>query len=126
MRSVHSRRALAIHRSQIAFARGAWTGVLIIRRPAAVKTASNPSVYLASRSLIRNVRPPVRLAEVHERVPGLLDCPGGGGMGGDAGQVHAPIVVLDHEQDVEPAEKDSVDVEEVNRCDGLGLRGEEL
>jgi len=30
MRSVHSRRALAIHRSQIAFARGAWTGVLMI------------------------------------------------------------------------------------------------
>jgi hypothetical protein len=28
MRSVHSRRALATHCSQIAFARGAWTGVL--------------------------------------------------------------------------------------------------
>ena len=51
---MHSRRALAIHRSQIAFARGAWTGVAMILMPAAVKTASNASVYLASRSLIRN------------------------------------------------------------------------
>jgi hypothetical protein len=57
---VHSRRALAIHRSQIAFVRGAWTGVVMIRMPTAVKTASNASVYLASRSLIRNFRPPVR------------------------------------------------------------------
>ena len=48
MRSVHSRRALAIHRSQIAFARGAWTGVVMIRMPVAVKTASNAPVYLAS------------------------------------------------------------------------------
>lgn len=44
---MHSRRALAIHRSQIAFARGAWTGVVMIRMPAAAKTASNASVYLA-------------------------------------------------------------------------------
>jgi hypothetical protein len=48
---VHSRRALAIHRSQIALARGAWTGVVMIRMPAAMGTASNVSVYLASRSL---------------------------------------------------------------------------
>jgi hypothetical protein len=47
-------------RLQIAFARGAWTGVVMIRRPAAVKTASNAAVYLASRSLIRNFRPSVR------------------------------------------------------------------
>ncbi len=53
---MHSRRALAIHRSQIAFARGARTGVVMIRVPVAVKTASNASVYLASRSLIRNFR----------------------------------------------------------------------
>jgi len=38
------------------------------------------------------------LAEVHEDVPGLLDRPGGGGVGGDAGQVNAAIVVLDDEQ----------------------------
>ena len=43
---MHSRRALAIHRSQMAFARGAWTGVLMIRMPIAVKTASNAPVCL--------------------------------------------------------------------------------
>ena len=60
---MHSRRALEIQRSQIAFARGAWTGVLMICMPVAVKTASNASVYLASRSLIRNFRPPGRSAD---------------------------------------------------------------
>src|ERR1035441_7974404 len=111
MRSVHSRRALAIHRSQIAFARGAWIGVLIIRMPAAVKTASNASVYLASRSLIRNFRPPVRSPRSMS-VSGLLDRPCGGRVGGDAGQMDPAIVVLDNEQHIKPAEKDGVDVEE--------------
>jgi hypothetical protein len=44
-------------------------------------------------------------AEVHERVPGLLDRPGGGRVSGDAGQVDAATVVLDDEQHVEPAQK---------------------
>jgi len=48
---------------QIAFARGARTGVVMTRMPAAVKTASNASVYLASRSLIKNFRPSVRLPQ---------------------------------------------------------------
>jgi hypothetical protein len=52
------------------------------------------------------------LAEVHEDVPGLLDRPCGGGVGGDAGQVDTAMVVLDDEQHIEPAERHSVDVEE--------------
>ena len=56
----HSRRALAIQRSQIAFARGARTGVAMTCMPAATKTASNAPVYLASRSLIKNFKPSVR------------------------------------------------------------------
>ena len=65
------------------------------------------------------------LAEVHERVPGLLDCPGGGRVGGDAGQVHAAVVVLDDEQDVEPAQEEGIDVEEIDcgDCPGLGRQG---
>jgi hypothetical protein len=55
-------------------------------------------------------------AEVHERVPGLLDRPGGGRVGGDAGQVDAATVVLDDEQHVEPAQDDGVDVEEIDRA----------
>jgi MmyB-like transcription regulator ligand binding domain len=48
IRSRHSRRALAIQRSAIAFARGACTGVLMIRTPIAVKTASKeaPAHYV--------------------------------------------------------------------------------
>lgn len=37
------------------------------------------------------------LTEVQEDVPGLLDRPGGGRVGGDAGQADAAIVVLDDE-----------------------------
>jgi hypothetical protein len=45
---------------QIAFTRGARAGVVMIRMPVVVKTASNASVYLASRSLIRNFKPSLR------------------------------------------------------------------
>jgi len=38
----------------IAFARGAWTGVLMIWMPSAWKTASNAPVNLVSRSRMRN------------------------------------------------------------------------
>ena len=41
----------------IAFARGARTGVLMIRTPVAVNTPSNTVMNLASRSRIKNLRP---------------------------------------------------------------------
>jgi len=63
------------------------------------------------------------LSLIHERVPGLLHCPCGGGGVGNAGQLNAAVVVLDDEQHIKPAEKDGVDVEEVDRCDRLGLGG---
>ena len=44
-------------RSAIAFARGARIGVLMIRTPIAVNTASNAAVNLASRSRITNFSP---------------------------------------------------------------------
>ena len=50
IRSRHSRRALAIWRSASAFARGAWTGVFMIRTPIAVNTASNSAANFVSRS----------------------------------------------------------------------------
>ena len=59
-RSRHSRRALAIQRSAIAFARGAWTGVFTIRTPIAVNTASNAAVNFVSRSRIKNFKPSAR------------------------------------------------------------------
>jgi hypothetical protein len=96
--------ALAIHLSAIAFAQGARTGVLMIRTPAAVSTASNAAVNLASRSRIRNFKPVNPVFEVHQRVAGLLGHPLPRGMSGDAGQVHAPGAVLDEEQHVEAAQ----------------------
>src|SRR5690349_16719623 len=54
MRSRSSRRMLPTKRSAIALARGARTGVLMMRTPIAVKTASKAAVNLASRSRIRN------------------------------------------------------------------------
>jgi hypothetical protein len=66
------------------------------------------------------------VVEVHEQVTGLLGDPGPGGVGSDPGEVHAPAVVLDHDEDVEAAEEGGVDVCEVDREDRVGLRGEEL
>jgi hypothetical protein len=45
---------LPMKRSAIALARGARTGVLIVRMSMAVKTVSNVAVNLASRSRMRN------------------------------------------------------------------------
>ena len=56
----YSRRALAIQRSAIAFARGARIGVFMIRIPAAASTVSNAVVNLASRSRSRYLNPSVR------------------------------------------------------------------
>jgi len=66
------------------------------------------------------------VAEVHQQVARLLGDPGPGGVGGDPGDVHAAHAVLDHDQDVETAQEDRVDVGEVNREDRVGLRRQEL
>jgi hypothetical protein len=50
----HSRRSVPMKRSAIAFARGARTGVWMIRMSEAAKTASNAVVNLLSRSRIKN------------------------------------------------------------------------
>lgn len=52
---MHSRRAVPTQRSAIAFARGARTGVLMIRTPREVNTSSKTLMYLASRSRMRNL-----------------------------------------------------------------------
>jgi len=44
--------------------------------------------------------------EVRERVPGLLDRPGGGRVSGDVGEVDAAVVVHDEEEHVESAQED--------------------
>ena len=113
-------------RSAIALARGARTGVRMMRMSAPANTASKAAVNLLSRSRIRNRNLVGAVAEVHEQVAGLLGDPGAGGVGGDPGDVHAAAAVLDHDEDVEAAQEDGVDVGEVDGEDRVGLRGQEL
>src|SRR5215210_4374448 len=87
--SRHSRRSVPMKRSAIAFARGARTGVRMMRMSAPANTVS--------------------------KVAGLLGDPGAGGMGGDPGEVYAAGPMLDHDEEVEAAEEDGVDVGEVDR-----------
>ena len=123
---MHSRRALAIQRAQMAFARGARTGVgddpQAGRDEDRVEGVGVLGVPVSDQEL-QAVGP---LTKVHERVPGLLYRPGGGRVGGDACQADAAMAVLYDEHHVETAEKDRVDVEEVDRGNCLGLRGQEL
>ena len=66
------------------------------------------------------------VAEVHQQVAGLLSNPGPGGVSGDPGEVDAAAAVLDHDEHVQPAEQDGVDVGEVGRKDRVSLRCQEL
>jgi hypothetical protein len=47
-------------------------------------------------------------------------------MCGDPGDVHAAAAVFDHDEYVEAAQEEGVDVGEVDREDRVGLRGQEL
>ena len=117
---------LPTKRSAIALARGARTGVLMMRTSMAVKTASKAAVNLASRSRMRNRKRLPGVVEVHEQVAGLLGQPGAGGVGGDAEDVHAAGGVLDDEERVQPAQGDGVEVEQVAGQDRVRLRAQEL
>jgi hypothetical protein len=66
------------------------------------------------------------LTQLRHQVPGLLGDPPGGGMGGDAQDVHRPGVVLDHRKAVQPREHDRLHVEEVAGEDPLCLGAQEL
>ena len=61
--------------------------------------------------------PDTRQPLLDGEVPRLLGNPGGVGVRGDAGHVHAPRRELDEEQDVERFEADRLDGEEVGRED---------
>ncbi|MHB1504480.1 MAG: hypothetical protein ACYCTL_10680 [Acidimicrobiales bacterium] len=111
----------AITRSQIAFARGAPTGVLMILVPPASKEAVN----LASRSRMRNLTAVPWSASSMERLRAhwvthaatrLAVIPA----------IRTRRVVMDEHEDVEPAEEHRVGVEEVTRHQPFRLGGEEL
>jgi hypothetical protein len=126
IRSRSSRRTAPTKRSAIALARGARTGVLMMRRSVAVKTASKAAVNLASRSRIRNPELAPGVVEVHEQVARLLGQPGAGGVGGDAEDVYAAGGVLDDEEPVQAVQGEGVEVEQVAGEDRVGLGSQEL
>ena len=70
--SRHSRRRVPMKRSAIAFARGARTGVRMMRMSAPAKTASNGGGELAVPVADQEPEPVGAVAEVHQQVAGLL------------------------------------------------------
>ena len=96
-------------RSQIAFARGAWTG---LDDPGAlggedgVEGDGELGVPIADEELDRICL----LGELHRHVAGLLGHPAGHRIRSDAGDPDATRVVVDEHEDVEPAEENRVDV----------------
>jgi hypothetical protein len=97
----------------------------MMRASTAVKTASKAAVNFVSRSRMRNrKRRPASSKSMQSA--GLLDQPGSGGVGGDAEDVHAASGVLDDEEDVQPAQADGVQVEQVAGQDRMRLRPQEL
>src|ERR1019366_2743725 len=111
-RSRHSRRTVPTKRSANAFARGAWTGVLMILTPSVWKTSSKPAVNFVARSRTTNLAARDRSIGPAQ-VAGLLGDPLPHRAGGDAGEVDPPGVDLNEEQHVEAPQKDSIDGEEV-------------
>ena len=66
---------LPTKRSAVALARGARTGVLMMRMSAAVNTASKALVNLASRVAAEELDAAPDVVEVQKKVPGLLGQP---------------------------------------------------
>src|SRR6266487_451584 len=66
------------------------------------------------------------LAEVHDQVACLLRDPRACRMAGNAEDVDASGVELDHEEHMQPSEQDSVDVEEVAGQQAVRLGAQEL
>src|ERR1039458_244610 len=66
------------------------------------------------------------LGEPEAEVPGLLGHPGAGWVRRDTGEMDDPGVRFDEEQNIEPAEQDGVDGEEVAREEPLCLDAAEL
>jgi hypothetical protein len=66
------------------------------------------------------------LAEVHEKVAGLLDGPGSGRIDGNAQDVHGPGLDLHDEEDIHTPEQHGIDMQEVAGQNAGRLAGQEL
>jgi len=104
------------------FAFGARGGILNTSMPAAASTASKAGRELGIAVADQEAESPGVVVEIHQQVPGGLGNPGTGGVGGDPGQVHPPVVKFDDEEHVQSGESDRLDGEEVT-CEGAGGLG---
>jgi hypothetical protein len=92
---VHSRRSEEIHRSAIAFIRGACGAVSTTPTPIEASTASKAAVNLASRSRNQVGEPVSGLFKICSESARQLGCPGSGRVIGDAEQVDSAGTVLE-------------------------------
>src|SRR3974390_333590 len=126
IRSRHSRRMVSTKRSAKALARNARIGVRMIRMSSERKTSSKLAgelgVTIADQELDR-LR---TLADLIGEIPGLLDHPCSGWIGGDPGQIHPAGVQLDEEENVEPPQQHGIHREEVTGQHRRGLGLQEL
>jgi hypothetical protein len=105
IRSSSSRRAVAIHRSAVAFAGGACIGVRRMRMASLLNAASKTLVNLLSRGPDQHRELRRAVAEVHHEVACVLGHPGTAGVGGGSEEVDASGRVVDDEQCVQPLEQ---------------------
>ena len=111
----HSRRQPPIHRSMIAFARGARTGLRKILSPASANIRSKAAVNFVSRSRDQERDRFRMLTEFHDQVPGRLGHPPVVWVGGDAKDPHPLEGVFDDGEDVDGGAVEQGDGEEVGR-----------
>ena len=113
-------------RSAIALARGARTGVLMMRTSIGGEDGVERGGELGVAVADQEPEAAAGVVEVHEQVAGLLGQPGAGGMRGDAEDVHPAGGVLDDEERVQPVQGDGVEVEQVAGEDRVRLGPQEL
>jgi hypothetical protein len=93
-------------RSQIAFARGACGGILMILMLGGEPQRLGPA------------------GQIEREVAGLLGHPVTRRVGGHPGQVHPPVGDLHEDQHVQPAQQHRLHGDQVAADDAAGLRGE--
>ena len=126
IRSVTSVRTVNTKRSAKQFARGHRGGILTTSTPASADRVERGR-ELSGPIADEEPKPGGVLAEIHQKVAGLLGGPRSVGMSGHAQHVQVAVADLEHEQDVEPPQRErAVDVEEVDREHAGRLGAQEL
>src|SRR4051812_29585412 len=93
--SRHSRRSLCTQRSACAFARGARTGVRMMRTPLAAEDLVEALRVLTVAVADQNHWPCARVLQRHHELARLLGYPGAVRVRADAAELHAPRLQVD-------------------------------